>query len=587
MNMKDSCRMPGTFFLLACFFLPFIPHTLAHNPGVIHITPEKGGDYCFLFPAQWMKPHQESNRSRWAVNSGLPTQNFTYSAMCCPPSFFGKKDSDGGGFSTRIASVREGDCNLFQNARLHPMNRTRGLLTLGGDAPYPPWSWRDRPNWGHCEEVTIPGILLNDEDVLYLLFNNLIRHLLYKTGIIYIMSVATVTLGSYWAGTAEKKKQHSLKSRYQAWDDLGEITIDTNICFTCTCTVMAIFTLLALCCFYDYLVHVMIGVFCLYATLSLYVCLTPFMNKLPLGKYAIHLPYSRSCLEIRTLLLAGLCLSINATWVIFRKDDQWGWILQDLLGVAIGIYILRTVHIPTFKNCSLFLLAHLFYDVLCLIGIPFLTTTGRGIVDVIALGTSSSEEIPFLLKAPILASTSVLDDSAFTVVGLGDIVLPGFLVAYCHRFDARVGSPGIYFLASTLAYSYGLLVTFVAATFLQASQSTLVYLVPCILLTSLAVAASRKEVTMFWTGVGPADDMSQLSLPRVIKYSDTLKYSKGQFRQQGRGGEITGVASHDEERESSSTLTEEVLKVNTHTEKMWDYLPGYEEDHKKEVALEA
>uniref|UniRef100_A0A8D2IVS4 Uncharacterized protein n=1 Tax=Varanus komodoensis TaxID=61221 RepID=A0A8D2IVS4_VARKO len=119
-------------YLLASLFLSFILPVLAQNPGIIHISPEKGGDYCFLFPSQWMRSYQGESKNHW-LSLERSTQNLTYSAMCCLPSFFGEDDNDGGGLSTRIASVREGNCNLYENARLHQINGTQGLLTLGGD----------------------------------------------------------------------------------------------------------------------------------------------------------------------------------------------------------------------------------------------------------------------------------------------------------------------------------------------------------------------------------------------------------------------------------------------------------------------
>ncbi|XP_061492504.1 signal peptide peptidase-like 2B [Rhineura floridana] len=573
--MKETCGMAMVLFL-ANLFLLFIPPVLAQNPGVIHISPEKGGDYCFLFPSQWMKSHQDSRKNCW-LDPELRTQNMTYSAMCCPPSFFGEEDNDGGGFSTRIASVREGNCNLFENARLHQINGTQGLLTLGGDAPYPMRNWKSGYNWGHCEEITIPGILLKDMDILYLLFKNLIRDLLYKTGIIYVMSMCIVIIGSYWAGSRERKKQLYVERQCHTEDDFNEVTIDTNVYFTCTCTAMATIMLLALYCFYDYLVHAMIGIFCLYASFSLYGCLAPFVSKLPFGKHVIHFPYFHKGLEIKTLFLAVLSMSINAIWVIFRNEDGWGWVLQDILGISIGIYILRTVHMPTLKNCSLFLLAHLFYDVLCLFATPYLTKAGKSITDMTAYGSSDSEEMPFLLKVPILPSTSILDYGSFTAVGLGDIILPGFLVAYCHRFDVQVNSSGIYFLASTLAYSYGLLVTFVAATFLQTSQSTLLYMVPCILITTMAVAASRQEVVLFWTGVGSAEDLSQPYLQKVTKHPNTFKNSEGQLCQEGAGKPIVNITFHREELNSFSISTREMSDLDMDTEEMTKCIPSPKE----------
>lgn len=58
------------------------------------------------------------------------------------------------------------------------------------------------------------------------------------------------------------------------------------------------------------------------------------------------------------------------------------------------------------------------------------------------------------------------------------------------------------------AYGIGLLVTFVALALMQMGQPALLYLVPCTLLTSFAVALWRKELAMFWTGSGFAVNTS-------------------------------------------------------------------------------
>lgn len=107
--------------------------------------------------------------------------------------------------------------------------------------------------------------------------------------------------------------------------------------------------------------------------------------------------------------------------------------------------------------------------------------------------------------------------SCLTVVVHGhatDVVtlhLPaGLLVAYCHRFDIQVQSSRIYFVACTIAYGLGLLVTFVALVLMQRGQPALLYLVPCTLLTSCTVALWRQELGAFWTGSGFAVNTSLL-----------------------------------------------------------------------------
>jgi len=55
---------------------------------------------------------------------------------------------------------------------------------------------------------------------------------------------------------------------------------------------------------------------------------------------------------------------------------------------------------------------------------------------------------------------------------------------------------------SLSAYGIGLLLTFVALAVMKMGQPALLYLVPCTLLTSLAVALWRRELPQFWSGSG-------------------------------------------------------------------------------------
>ena len=115
-----------------------------------------------------------------------------------------------------------------------------------------------------------------------------------------------------------------------------------------------------------------------------------------------------------------------------------------------------------------------------------------------------------VLKVPRLSfSALTLCDQPFSILGFGDIVVPGFLVAYCHRFDVQVRSRQVYFVACTAAYAAGLLVTFFAMALMQMGQPALLYLVSSTLLTSLAVATCRQELALFWTGQARATALTR------------------------------------------------------------------------------
>lgn len=176
--------------------------------------------------------------------------------------------------------------------------------------------------------------------------------------------------------------------------------------------------------------------------------------------------------------------------------------------------MLKTIRLPTFKACTLLLLVLFIYDIFFVFITPFLTKSGNSIMVEVATGPSNSsthEKLPMVLKVPRLNTSPLsLCDRPFSLLGFGDILVPGLLVAYCHRFDIQVQSSRIYFVACTIAYGLGLLVTFVALVLMQRGQPALLYLVPCTLLTSCTVALWRRELGAFWTGSGFAVNTSLL-----------------------------------------------------------------------------
>ncbi|XP_016065249.1 PREDICTED: signal peptide peptidase-like 2B isoform X6 [Miniopterus natalensis] len=266
------------------------------------------------------------------------------------------------------------------------------------------------------------------------------------------------------------------------------------------------------------------------------------------------LPYFHKCPQVRMLLLALFCVAVSVVWGIFRNEDQWAWILQDALGIAFCLYMLKTIRLPTFKACTLLLLVLFIYDVFFVFITPFLTKSGNSIMVEVATGPSDSathEKLPMVLKVPRLnASPLALCDRPFSLLGFGDILVPGLLVAYCHRFDIQVQSSRVYFVACTIAYGIGLLVTFMALALMQRGQPALLYLVPCTLITSGALALWRGELGMFWTGSGFAKDLPQPTwVPASAEGPQPLKDSEAVFSQQPPEAQVKSTLPEEQSPE--------------------------------------
>lgn len=107
--------------------------------------------------------------------------------------------------------------------------------------------------------------------------------------------------------------------------------------------------------------------------------------------------------------------------------------------------------------------------------------------------------IEFILQSP--------EEARFTMLGLGDIVIPGIFVALCLRFDRHMswkrnptGSfrslsfPKPYFTVNLLAYISGLALTMAVMHFFKAAQPALLYLSPACIISVLVTATVRGEL---------------------------------------------------------------------------------------------
>uniref|UniRef100_A0A3P8PHX6 Signal peptide peptidase-like 2B n=1 Tax=Astatotilapia calliptera TaxID=8154 RepID=A0A3P8PHX6_ASTCA len=464
----------------------------------------KGKDYCIFFNSQWARLPQDLNKA-----SRLQIHDLTTSVLCSP------SEVPEGGFPNRIPMVMRGNCTFYEKVRLAQINGAKGLLIVSKDRLTPPAG-----NKTQYEEIDIPVALLSYSDMLDIsktfgkgqlvaMYAPNEPVLDYNMVIIFLMAVGTVAIGGYWAGSRDSKKRYMKHKRDDSAEKQEEETVDVTPIMICVFVVMCCNMLVLLYFFYDHLAIWVIRIFCLASSVGLYSCLWPFVRRLPFCKCRIpenNLPYLHKRPQIRMLLLSALCIGVSIIWMVFRNEDQWAWVLQDALGIAFCLYMLKTVRLPTFKACTLLMTVLFVYDVFFVFITPSFTKSGQSIMVEVAAGPSDSsthEKLPMVLKVPRLNSSPLaLCDRPFSLLGFGDILVPGLLVVYCHRFDILTQSYRIYFMACTVAYGIGLLITFVALAVMQMGQPALLYLVPCTLLTSLSIALWRRELPQFWTGSG-------------------------------------------------------------------------------------
>ncbi|XP_006628751.1 signal peptide peptidase-like 2A isoform X1 [Lepisosteus oculatus] len=338
--------------------------------------------------------------------------------------------------------------------------------------------------------------------------------------VLLLIGVLTVALGGYWSGAEERNKMSS-----EAYLGEGGQRAESGDVFLYSPAKVVVFVILMclmlvlLYFFYAYLVYVIIAIFCLASAVALYSCLDVLVRRLPCGRCSFTCR-GKEC-SVISLLLAAFCVAVAVIWVIYRNEDRWIWTLQDLLGIAFCLNFMKTISVSNFKICVILLSLLLLYDVFFVFITPFFTPNGESIMVQVALGpettgeksdgnmvdipvepTGHSEKLPVVMRVPrFFSPTQGLCGLQFSILGYGDIIVPGLLVAYCHRFDVWTNSPKrIYFLSCTIAYLVGMIVTFTVMIVSKMGQPALLYLVPFTLLTSAVVAWRRKQMRQFWAG---------------------------------------------------------------------------------------
>jgi len=158
-------------------------------------------------------------------------------------------------------------------------------------------------------------------------------------------------------------------------------------------------------------------------------------------------------------------------WYSFTKH----WIANNILGLAFSIQGVATISLPSYQVGCILLGGLFFYDIFWVFGTDVMVTVAK----------SFDAPIKLLFPKNLMAVKY-----QFSMLGLGDIVIPGVFIALLLRYDAhRAVIHGIksgefskpFFLATFVGYALGLIGTIVVMHTFQAAQPALLYLVPAVI----------------------------------------------------------------------------------------------------------
>lgn len=288
--------------------------------------------------------------------------------------------------------------------------------------------------------------------------------------------------------------------------------------------------------FFAQLVWVIIVMFCWASFVALFAMLEPLLLRsykwCPSFKTCYIRPFfccpsNRYQVEFRQALLAIGCLSIVITWVVNRKE-YWAWALQDSLGVIFSINMLRTVRLPSLKIITILFSGLFIYDIFFVFVTPYMTKNGLSIMEEVATGGAggSGEQLPMVLKVPHLSQHPLLKCfESYSMLGFGDILVPGLLVSYCHGYDLQRQGSGlwIYWMVANSFYFIGMIATFASLFLMNQAQPALLYLCPFTLIPICIVAYFRGDLGFMWRGDQvwpPKEDTSETNLEQAVNAND-------------------------------------------------------------------
>ncbi|KAI7733644.1 hypothetical protein M8C21_028587 [Ambrosia artemisiifolia] len=197
-----------------------------------------------------------------------------------------------------------------------------------------------------------------------------------------------------------------------------------------------------------------------------------------------------------TLGVSPFCVICAVLWAVYRRH-HFAWIGQDILGVALIITVIQIIQVPNLKVGTVLLSCAFLYDIFWVFVSKWMFH--ESVMIMVARGDKSGEDgIPMLLKIPRMFDPW----GGYSIIGFGDIILPGLLVAFSLRYDwlsnksLREG----YFLWTMIAYGLGLLITYVALNLMDGhGQPALLYIVPFTLGTFITLGTKRGDLRHLWT----------------------------------------------------------------------------------------
>lgn len=180
------------------------------------------------------------------------------------------------------------------------------------------------------------------------------------------------------------------------------------------------------------------------------------------------------------------------------------WVLNNIIGICFSLVGIMFMKVSNYRILCVLLWLLFVYDIVMVFKSDMMITVAKNL------------DVPVKLILP--------NENRPSIIGLGDIVLPGILVTWALKFDVNIAlkkwnktgrieqAPSyLYFWTSLVAYMLGIVSTFISMRVMDHAQPALLYLVPWTTLSVLGQAIYQRQFKKFWKFESRLEEVSKKS----------------------------------------------------------------------------
>lgn len=468
----------------------------------------------------WVNDVENTDIVGLSAKFGVPLPSHEAEAEKLPASLASPLDcctNSSSKLSNSFALAKRGNCMFTTKAKIAQLGGAKGLLVINDDEDLYKMVCTENDT---SVDINIPVVMIpksigkkiqdsmvQGEKVEFLLFSPSRPIVDFSAIFLWLMAVGTIVSASLWPQyiTCEhiderykhlRRKDASvaeIADKEESDNEIVDITLKSSWIFI---AMASAFLLLLYFFMSSWFIWILIVLFCIGGSAGMHECLFAVISRVfkDSGKKTVHIPILEE-VSILSVVVLLLCAAFTITWAA-NRHSSFAWIGQDIIGICLMITVLQMARLPNIKVASSLLCCAFVYDIFWVFISPFIFN--ESVMIVVARGDNSGgEAIPMLLRIPRFFDPW----GGFDMIGFGDILFPGLLVAFCFRYDRSLNK-GIlngYFIWVTIGYAFGLFLTYLGLYLMDGyGQPALLYLVPCTLGLVGILGWRRGEIRDMW-----------------------------------------------------------------------------------------